>query len=447
MEETIIRGPLNEEKIKKISEILNEPDWMTNIRLIGLNYFNKLDLPNFGPEINNIDFDNMIYYRSIIKENKPKRWEDLPEEIRNRIEKLGLKKEFEREFLSGLLYQHDSSSIYKEIKKYLDQEGVIFMPLSQAVIEYPEIVKEYFGKIVSFGDNKFAALNTAVWSGGVFIYVPENVKIDFPLQAYFWIGTENLGQFERTLIIADKNSRVTYIEGCTAPIYNISSLHAAVVEAFAKENSEVTYATVQNWSRNVYNLVTKRARAYKNAKIKWISAEFGSKVTMLYPGLILEENSVGEIYTISIANENQIIDTGGRILINGKNSNGYIVTKSISINGKAVGRIDIKIFSNSENSKVISKCDSLIEENGIVESIPRIEIYNKNNYYNHEAKTEKIDDQKVFYLQSLGIDKKKAKKLIYTGFADDILKNFPPSYQIRIKKLLEIELEEIGGFG
>jgi len=447
MEETIIRGPLNEEKIKKISEILNEPDWMTNIRLIGLNYFNKLDLPNFGPEINNIDFDNMIYYRSIIKENKPKRWEDLPEEIRNRIEKLGLRKEFEREFLSGLLYQHDSSSIYKEIKKYLDQEGVIFMPLSQAVIEYPEIVKEYFGKIVSFGDNKFAALNTAVWSGGVFIYVPENVKIDFPLQAYFWIGTENLGQFERTLIIADKNSRVTYIEGCTAPIYNISSLHAAVVEAFAKENSEVTYATVQNWSRNVYNLVTKRARAYKNAKIKWISAEFGSKVTMLYPGLILEENSVGEIYTISIANENQIIDTGGRILINGKNSNGYIVTKSISINGKAVGRIDIKIFSNSENSKVISKCDSLIEGNGIIESIPRIEIYNKNNYYNHEAKTEKIDDQKVFYLQSLGIDKKKAKKLIYTGFADDILKNFPPSYQIRIKKLLEIELEEIGGFG
>ncbi|MFZ8856245.1 MAG: Fe-S cluster assembly protein SufB [Candidatus Nanopusillus sp.] len=447
MEETIIRGPLNEEKIKKISEILNEPDWMTNIRLIGLNYFNKLDLPNFGPEINNIDFDNMIYYRSIIKENKPKRWEDLPEEIRNRIEKLGLRKEFEREFLSGLLYQHDSSSIYKEIKKYLDQEGVIFMPLSQAVIEYPEIVKEYFGKIVSFGDNKFAALNTAVWSGGVFIYVPENVKIDFPLQAYFWIGTENLGQFERTLIIADKNSRVTYIEGCTAPIYNISSLHAAVVEAFAKENSEVTYATVQNWSRNVYNLVTKRARAYKNAKIKWISAEFGSKVTMLYPGLILEENSVGEIYTISIANENQIIDTGGRILINGKNSNGYIVTKSISINGKAVGRIDIKIFSNSENSKVISKCDSLIEGNGIIESIPRIEIYNKKNYYNHEAKTEKIDDQKVFYLQSLGIDKKKAKKLIYTGFADDILKNFPPSYQIRIKKLLEIELEEIGGFG
>jgi Fe-S cluster assembly protein SufB len=447
MEEITIRGPLNEEKIKKISEILNEPEWMTDIRLKGLNYFNKLDLPNFGPEINNIDFDNMIYYRSIIKENKPKRWEDLPEEIRNRIEKLGLRKEFEREFLSGLLYQHDSSSIYKEIKKYLDQEGVIFMPLSQAVIEYPEIVKEYFGKIVSFGDNKFAALNTAVWSGGVFIYVPENVKIDFPLQAYFWIGTENLGQFERTLIIADKNSRVTYIEGCTAPIYNISSLHAAVVEAFAKENSEVTYATVQNWSRNVYNLVTKRARAYKNAKIKWISAEFGSKVTMLYPGLILEENSVGEIYTISIANENQIIDTGGRILINGKNSNGYIVTKSISINGKAVGRIDIKIFSNSENSKVISKCDSLIEGNGIIESIPRIEIYNKNNYYNHEAKTEKIDDQKVFYLQSLGIDKKKAKKLIYTGFADDILKNFPPSYQIRIKKLLEIELEEIGGFG
>jgi len=447
MEEIIIRGPLNEEKIKKISEILNEPDWMTDIRLKGLNYFNKLDLPKFGPEINNIDFDNMIYYRSITKENRPKRWEDLPEDIRNRIEKLGLRKEFEREFLSGLLYQHDSSSIYKEIKKYLDQEGVIFMPLSQAVRDYPEIVKEYFGKVVSFGDNKFASLNTAVWSGGVFIYVPENVKVDFPLQAYFWIGTENLGQFERTLIIADKNSRVTYIEGCTAPVYNISSLHAAVVEVFAKENSEVTYATIQNWSRNIYNLVTKRARVYKNAKIKWISAEFGSKVTMLYPGLILEENSIGEIYTMSIANENQIIDTGGRILVNGKNSKGYIVTKSISINGKAVNRIDIKIFSNSENSKVISKCDSLIEGNGIAESIPRMEIYNNKNYYNHEAKTEKIDDQKVLYLQSLGIDKKKAKRLIYMGFADDILKNFPPSYQMRIKKLLEIELEEIGGFG
>lgn len=441
----LIRGPLDEKKIRKISEIQNEPEWVTELRLKGLEYFKKLPLPNFGPDLSKINFDNIVYYGSPVKYPKPLDWNSLPEYIKETIEKLGLRKEFE--YLSGFLYQFDSSPIYKQIIKYLEQEGVIFMSLTEAVIEYPEIVKKYIGKIVPYSDNKFAALNTAVWSGGVFIYVPENVKLEFPLHAYFRINLEEIGQFERTLIIAEKNSKVVYIEGCTAPIYSVSSLHAAVVEVFVGENADVTYATIQNWSKNVYNLVTKRAKVNKYGKVKWISAEFGSKVTMLYPGLILDDYSSGEIYTISISKEDQIIDTGGRLIVNGKKAKGYIISKSLSFGGKAINRVDLKFLGNSEESIIISKCDSFIENKGSAESIPRIEIYNPNNYYNHEAKTEKIDEEKFFYLECRGIDKKNSKRLVYMGFADDILRNFPPSYQLEVKRLIELELEEIGGFG
>ncbi|BFI73037.1 Fe-S cluster assembly protein SufB [Nanoarchaeota archaeon] len=440
----IIKGPLDEEKIKKISEIKGEPEWMLNIRLGGYKRFKELPLPNFGPDLSNINFDNIIYYGAITKYPKPKRWEELPEYMRETIEKLGLKNEFE--YLSGLNIQYDSMPIYKEVKKYLDQEGVVFLSLDEGIREYPEIVKKYFGKVVPPGDNKFAALNTAVWSGGVFIYVPENVKVDFPLHAYFLINLDSLGQFERTLIIAEKNSKVTYIEGCTAPVYSSTQLHAAVVEVFAGENSEVTYGTIQNWSKNVYNLVTKRARVGKNAKVKWISAELGSKVTMLYPGLILDDNSIGEIYTVGFATDKQIIDTGGRIFALGKNSKGYIISKSISIgkNEKAisVNRVDIKV----KDGEALSKCDSLIENKGETISIPRVEKFG-NGYYNHEAKMEKINDEKIYYLKSLGLSEKEARRLFLLGFIDDILYNFPESYKLEVKRLIDLELEEIGGFG
>jgi Fe-S cluster assembly protein SufB len=442
----IIKGPLDEEKIKKISEIKGEPEWMLNKRLEGYKYFKELPLPDFGPDLSKINFDNIIYYGSILRYPKPINWEQLPEYMKETIEKLGLKREFE--YLSGLNIQYDSIPIYKEIKKYLDQEGVIFTSLDEGVREYPEIVKKYFGKIIPPGDNKFAALNTAVWSGGVFIYVPENVKLDLPLHAYFLINLDMLGQLERTLIIAEKNSKVTYIEGCTAPIYSSQQLHAAVVEVFAEENSEVTYGTIQNWSKNVYNLVTKRAKVGKNSKVKWISLELGSKVTMLYPGLILDDNARGEIYTIGFATDGQIIDTGGRIFAIGENSKGYIISKSISIGKKdkaiSVNRIDIK---TNKNGEVLSKCDSLIEENGEAISIPRVEKYSKEGYYNHEAKMEKINDEKIFYLRSLGLSEKEAKKLYLLGFLDDILYNFPESYKLEVKRLIDLELEEIGGFG
>ncbi|MGC9079393.1 MAG: Fe-S cluster assembly protein SufB [Nanopusillaceae archaeon] len=444
--ELIIKGPLTEEKIKMISNIKGEPDWMLDIRLKAFKYFEKLPLPDFGPDLFKINFDNIVYYGSITRYPKPVKWEELPEYIKETIEKLGLKEEFK--FLGALNVQYDSIPIYKEVRKYLDQEGIIFTSLDEGVREYPEIVKKYFAKVVSINDNKFAALNTSVWSGGVFIYVPENKKVELPLHAYFLINLENLGQFERTLIIAEKNSKVTYIEGCTAPIFSSSQLHAAVVEIFANDNSQVTYGTIQNWSKNVYNLVTKRAKVGKNSIVRWISAEFGSKVTMLYPGLILDDDAIGEIYTIGFATDNQIIDTGGRIIALGKNSKGFILSKSIAIGKEkeaiSINRIDIKL---NNNSYVISKCDSLIENKGKVESIPRIEKYSEHSYYNHEAKMEKIDNEKIFYLKSLGLEEKEAKRLFLLGFLDDVFQHFPPSYRIEVMKLANLELEEIGGFG
>ncbi len=448
METITIKGPLTEEKIKMISEIKEEPDWMLNIRIKAFRAFKELPLPNFGPDLSKINFDNITYYSSL-KSPIIRSFDQLPSFIKDVIVKLGLEKEFE--YLSSLFIQWDSSVILKEVKKYLEEEGVIFTSLDEAVKEYPEILKKYFSKIVPINDNKFAALNTAVWSGGVFIYIPENKKIDLPLHAYFLINLENMGQFERTLIIVEKNAKGFYIEGCTVPTYALEPLHAAVVEVFVKENSEFTYSTIQNWSKNVYNLVTKRAKVEKNAKVKWISAEFGSKITMLYPGLILEENSFGEIYTFSLPVDGQILDTGGRIISIGENNKGIIVTKSIAI-GKnketiSINRVDIKILEKSRNSYIVSKCDSLIEGNGKIISIPRIEVFNNNNYYNHEAKMEKIDEEKLLYLSSLGIDKKDSKKLIYFGFIDDIIEKFPPLYQLEIKRLFDLELEKLGGFG
>ncbi|BBL45614.1 iron-sulfur cluster assembly protein SufB [Nanobdella aerobiophila] len=441
----LIRGPLDEKKIKEISELKGEPDWMFQIRLKAFKKFQNIDLPRFGPKID-INFDKIIYYGSPTKYPKPLNWNELPSYMKETIEKLGLKQEFEN--LSALNVQYDSIPLYKEIKNYLDQEGIIFTSLDEGVKEYPEIVKKYFSKVVPEGDNKFAALNTAVWSGGVFIYVPENKRIDFPLHAYFIINLENLGQFERTLIITEKNAKVTYIEGCTAPVYSSTQLHAAVVELFANENSNITYGTIQNWSKNVYNLVTKRARVGKKARVRWISGEFGSKVTMLYPGLILDDDAEGEIYTIGFATDNQNIDTGGRIFALGKNSKGYILSKSIAIGKEnesiSVNRIDIKLNNNGE---VISKCDSLIEEKGKSTSIPRIEKFSNESSYNHEAKMEKINDEKILYLRSLGIEEKEARRLFLLGFMDDILNNFPESYKLEIKRILDLELEEIGGFG
>jgi len=446
--EIYITGPLTEEKIRKISEIKREPDWMLENRLKAFRIFEKLPMPNFGPRLD-INFDEIAYYASPVFYPKPSKWEELPEFIRETYRKLGLTKEYVEQYLGGAVLQFDSAPVAKKIKEKLESLGVIFMSMDEAVQEYPEIVKKYFGKVISPAEHKFAALNTAVWSGGAFIYVPEGVKLDFPLHAYFRINLESIGQFERTLIIAEENSEVTYVEGCSAPIYSASSLHAAVVEVVAKKNAKVRYYTIQNWSKNVYNLVTKRAILEDNAKVQWVSIELGSKVTMLYPSLILSNNCVGELYNLSIAYEGQHIDSGGKIIFRGSNSKGTIVSKSIAIgkSARATSRFDVIISEGAKNSVLISKCDSLSIKNGRVETIPRIICNEKDVYFNHEGKSEIIDEERLLFLKSKGLKEDIAKRLIYQGFFEDITDKLPDFFKLEVKKLIDIELEEYGGFG
>jgi len=446
--EVYITGPLTEEKIRKISEIKEEPDWMLEKRLEAFRIFERLPMPNFGPQLD-INFDEITYYASPISYPKPKKWEELPEFIKEAYRKLGLTKEYVEQYLGGAVLQFDSAPVVKKVKEKLESLGVIFMSMDEAVQEYPEIVKQYFGRVISPAENKFAALNTAVWSGGVFIYVPKGVKLDFPLHAYFRINLESIGQFERTLIIAEEDSEVTYVEGCSAPIYSASSLHAAVVEVIAKKNAKVRYYTIQNWSKNVYNLVTKRAILEDNAKVQWVSIELGSKVTMLYPSLILSNNCVGEIYNLSIAYEGQHIDSGGKIIFRGSNSRGIIVSKSIAIGktARATSRFDVMVSEGAKNSVLVSKCDSLSINDGRVETIPRIICNEKDVYFNHEGKSEIIDEERLFFLKSKGLKEDVAKRLIYLGFFEDITDKLPDFFRLEVKKVIDIELEEYGGFG
>ena len=447
----LLRGKLSEDIVRRISEIKNEPEWMLEIRKKALEAFNRIPLPDWGPDLNEISFDEINYYSSPVLYPKPSTWDALPESFKEVYKKLGLSKEYVEKYLGGALLQHDSAPIFREVRKYLEDKGVIFLSLDEAVREYPEIVKKYFGKIVSIWENKFAALNTAVWSGGVFIYVPKNTKVEIPLHAYFRINLDNVGQFERTLIVCEEGSEVTYVEGCTSPIYSVGSLHAAVVEAFVGKRAKLTYVTLQNWSKNVYNLVTKRALGDEESQINWISLEMGSKITMLYPSLILKDRSKGKIYTVSIPSDGQVVDSGGRLFIVGKNCRAEIVSKGISIGirnpSKAVNRTDVRILEGSKNSSVKSTCESLIIGKGISESIPRFIVEENEAHYNHEAKMDIIDRERLFYLSSKGMSEKDAIKMLVFGFLEDIEKEVPEFFVIEIKKLLDIELEEYGGFG
>lgn len=442
-----IKGKLTKEKVIELSRLKKEPRWMLEKRLQGFEWFKKLDLPDWGPDLSKLDLDNVIWYSSPI-ENKPRTWDEIPEDIKNTFKKLGITEE-EAKVLAGVGLQYDSEVIYKKVRDILERRGVIFLSMDEAVKKYPEIIRKYFGTVVPPADHKFAALNTAVWSGGTFIYVPKNVKVPIPLHTYFRINLEGIGQFERTLIIADKNSEVTYVEGCSAPMYSKSSLHAAVVELVALENSSINYVTIQNWSKNVYNLVTKRAIVHENARVRWVSASFGSKTIMLYPAVILKgENSKGEIVSLSVVSNNQEFDSGGRAIHVGKNTRSSIVSKTISFgNGKATFRGDVRIFKGAENAYATVKCDSLLEGNGKAETIPKIFSEEEKSYFNHEAKIERIEEEKMFYLMSKGLNKKQCKSLVYLGFFEDVMKKIPFEYALEIKRLLDLELEEFGGIG
>jgi len=427
---------LTEEVIKEISTIKNEPAWMTEFRLKSLFTFEKLPLPNFGPPID-IDFDSITYYkkRTVALTND---WEKISCAIRNEFKSLGVI-DAEKNYLDGIGAQYDSEVIYHNMIKELTEKNIIFMDTDTALQQHPELFKKYFNQLVKYDENKFTALNGAVWSGGTFIYIPKNTKLDRPLQSYFRINSKNMGQFERTLIIVDDNSELHYIEGCTAPTYSEDSLHAAVVEIYVGKNSKCRYTTIQNWSNDVYNLVTKRAIVEENGLMEWIDGNIGSKTNMKYPCCILNgPYARGSCITVAAATRGQIQDTGAKMIHLAPHTKSNIISKSIASNGgNATYRGTVNITKNAHNSLSNVKCDTIIlDEFSKSDTIPTNIVSNKTSYLEHEATVSKIEEDKLFYLESRGIDEDKAKELIILGFINAFREELPMEYAVELNRLL-----------
>ena len=437
------RRGINEEVVTDISDRKDEPEWMKNFRLKGYNFFTKKPMPSFGADLSEIDFDNIKYFvRST--EKQAQSWEDLPEDIRNTYEKLGIPEAERQRLVAGVAAQYESEVVYHQIREDLEAQGVIFLDTDTALREHPEIFKEYFGTVIPAGDNKFAALNTAVWSGGSFVYVPPGVHVEIPLQAYFRINTENMGQFERTLIIADEDSYVHYIEGCTAPIYKSDSLHSAVVEIIVKKNARVRYTTIQNWSNNVYNLVTKRAIAHEGATMEWIDGNIGSKVTMKYPSVILAgEHARGETLSVAFAGEGQHQDAGAKMIHIAPNTSSSIVSKSIArAGGRSSYRGEIKVHAGAKNSKNTVMCDALLVDTiSRSDTYPAIDVREDDVTMGHEATVSQVSEEQLFYLQSRGIELDEAMAMIVRGFIEPIAKELPMEYALELNKLIEMQME------
>lgn len=432
---------LSEEKVKKISEIKNESDWVLDYRLKGYKSFVEQSLPLFGPEIN-LNFDDVIYYKNNEADKKlENNWNNILKPVVDELDSVGVL-ESEKHF-GGMGVQYESEVIYHNMIEELEKKNVIFTSIEDAIKRYPDLVKKYFGKIVSFTENKFAALNSAVFSGGSFIYVPKNTILDRPLQSYFRINSKNMGQFERTLIIVDDNSSLHYVEGCTAPSYSESSLHAAIVEIYVGKNSKCRYSTVQNWATNVYNLVTKRALVDEAGVMEWIDGNIGSKVTMKYPCCVLKgDNSRGTCITISVAKSGQEQDSGARMIHIGKNTKSNIVSKSIAGNGgNATYRGKVEIKKNALNSDAMVKCDSLIlDDKSMSDTIPTNIVGNVTSNIEHEATVSKISDDVLFYLMSRGIPEERATELIVLGFIDEFKSELPMEYAVELNQLIKRNL-------
>lgn len=429
---------LTEETVRLISKIKEEPEWMLKIRLEAFHTFGSMKNPKWGIDLSEIDFNNIKYYA--YAGEKSKSWDDIPKDIKDTFDKLGLP-ETEQKYLAGLTTQYESEAIYHNLKSQWQEMGIIFEDTDTALKKYPEYFNEYFGKLVPYTDNKYAALNTAVWSGGTFIYVPKGVKLWMPVQTYFRINMERMGQFERTLIIAEDDSQIHYIEGCTAPQYVNSSLHSAVVEIYVKKKAKVRYTTLQNWSKNVYNLVTKRAIAQQDATMEWIDCNIGSRGTMKYPSVILYgDNSHAELLSMAMSNKDQNIDSGGKMIHIGKNSTSIIRSKTISKdNGVASYRGLSKITKQAENSRSIVDCQSLIvDENAKSYSYPVNIVSNKTSILEHEASISRISAEKIYYLMCRGLTKEQATKFILSGFIQDITDQLPMEYAVELERLLEL---------
>lgn len=432
---------LSEEKVKKISEIKHENDWVLDYRLKGYKSFVEQKMPLFGPEIN-LNFDDVIYYKNNEADKKlENNWNNILKPVVDELDSVGVL-ESEKHF-GGMGVQYESEVIYHNMIEELEKKNVIFTSIEDAIKRYPDLVKKYFGKIVSFTENKFAALNAAVFSGGSFIYVPKNTVLDRPLQSYFRINSKNMGQFERTLIIVDDNSSLHYVEGCTAPSYSESSLHAAIVEIYVGKNSKCRYSTVQNWATNVYNLVTKRALVDEAGVMEWIDGNIGSKVTMKYPCCVLKgDNSRGTCITISVAKNGQEQDSGARMIHIGKNTKSNIVSKSIAGNGgNATYRGKVEIKKNALNSDAMVKCDSLIlDDKSMSDTIPTNIVGNITSNIEHEATVSKISDDVLFYLMSRGIPEERATELIVLGFIDEFKSELPMEYAVELNQLIKRNL-------
>lgn len=428
--------------IEEISKIKNEPAWMLDFRLRSYDIFMKKPMPTWGGDLSKINFQN-IYYYAKASEKQSKSWDDVPESVRNTFDKLGIP-EAEKKFLAGVGAQYESEVVYHHLHEDLAKQGVIFLDTDTAVKEHPDIFRKYFGKIIPPEDNKFAALNSAVWSGGSFIYVPPNVKVDLPLQAYFRINAENIGQFERTLIIADEGSEVHYIEGCTAPVYTTESLHSAVVELIAKKDAKIRYTTIQNWSKDVYNLVTKRAYAYENAKVEWIDGNIGSKLTMKYPGVyLLGKNAHAEVVSIAFAGSDQHQDAGAKAVHLASDTTSRITSKSVSKqSGRTTYRGLLHVAKGATGVKSNVRCDALLlDENSRTDTYPYVEVNEDDATISHEATVGKIGEDQIFYLMSRGFSESDALSLIVGGFIEPFTKELPMEYAVELNRLVKLEME------
>jgi Fe-S cluster assembly protein SufB len=433
---------LNKETVEQISSHKNEPDWMREFRLKSYDSFSSLPMPMWGVDLSQINFDDIYYYVKPLQ-NQKRTWEDVPENIKTTFDRLGVP-QAERAYLSGIEAQFDSEVVYGSLRAELDEQGIIFTDTDTALKKYPELFKEYFGKIVPFSDNKFAALNSACWSGGSFVYIPKGVHVKRPLQAYFRINSQNMGQFERTLIIADEGSFAHYLEGCTAPTYSENSLHAAVVEIFVKKGARLRYTTIQNWSDNVYNLVTKRARVEENGVMEWVDGNLGSKATMKYPACYLVgDNSHGELLSLAYAGNGQHQDAGGKMVHIGSNTSSKIVSKSVSANGGRTSyRGLIEVSPTAKNVKSHVECDALIlDENSASDTFPTMRINDDSAQIEHEASVSKIGEEKLFYLTSRGLTESEALSLVVSGFIEPIVKELPMEYAVELNRLIEMEME------
>ena len=437
---------LSKNTVIEISKLKDEPQWMLDFRLRSFEIFMQKPMPTWGGDLSSIDFQNIYYYMRAT-EKVEKNWDDVPESVKNTFDKLGIP-EAEKKFLAGVGAQYESEVVYHSLREDLAKQGVLFLDTDAALKEHPELFKKYFAKVIPPEDNKFAALNSAVWSGGSFIYIPPGVKVDMPLQAYFRINAENIGQFERTLIIVDEGAEVHYIEGCTAPVYSSESLHVAVVELVAHKDAKLRYTTIQNWSSDVYNLVTKRAYAYEGATVEWIDGNIGSKLTMKYPGIyLLGERAYGETLSIAFAGKGQHQDTGAKMVHLAPNTTSKVTSKSVSrLDGRSTYRGLLSVAKGATNVKATVRCDALLlDDTSKTETYPYMEINQEDATITHEATVGKIGDEQIFYLMSRGFNEEEALTLIVNGFMEPFTKELPMEYAVELNRLIKLEMDDSVG--